>query len=82
MLSGLVSPTGAKARGLSLDEVLEGVSIRPLLGERRSVSHCGEVTQSQPVLHAFVPACHLLLFRLRREQRNTDIKPALSIPPS
>lgn len=49
----------------SLDKVLEGISIRPLFSERCSVSHCGEVTQSKPVLHAFVPARHLLLFGLK-----------------
>lgn len=55
-----------------LDEVLEGVSVCPLFGERRSVSHGGEVTQSEPVLHAFVPACHLLLFRLEDEHKEKN----------
>lgn len=66
-----------KIRGCSLDEVLEGVSVRPLLGEGCAVSHCGEVTQSEPVLHAFVPARHLLLFGLeddRRERRRHQNK--------
>lgn len=48
----------------SLDEVLEGVSVRPLLCERCSMPHRGEVSQPQPVLHAFVTARHLLLFGL------------------
>lgn len=51
-------------RECSLDEVLEGVSVRPLLGERGSVPHRGEVSQPQTVLHAFVTARHLLLFGL------------------
>jgi len=62
----------------SLDKVLKGVSIRPLLSERRSMSHCGEVTQSKPVLHAFVPARHLLLFGL--EERQTEVNLILWIP--
>lgn len=64
----------------SLDKVLEGISIRPLFSERCSVSHCGEVTQSKPVLHAFVPARHLLLFGLKEGWRNTGIRLVLVIP--
>ena len=48
----------------SLDKVLEGISIRPLLSERCSMSYSGEVAQSKPILHTFIPACHFLLFGL------------------
>ena len=47
-----------------LDEVLEGVSVGPLLCERGSVSHGGEVTQTETVLHALISTRHLLLFGL------------------
>lgn len=54
-----------KKKSPSLDKILESVSVRPLLSEGRSVSHCGKVTKPKPVLHAFIPARHLLLFGLR-----------------
>lgn len=52
----------------SLDEVLEGVSVCPLLGEGGSVPDGGKVAQTQAVLHALVPAGHLLLLRLGKKR--------------
>ncbi len=47
-----------------LDEVLEGVAICPLLCKRGSVSHSGEMTQTQSILHALLPTRLLLLCAL------------------
>lgn len=49
---------------VSLDQVLECVSVSPLLGVRRSVSDGGEMTKTQAVLHALLAARLLLLCAL------------------
>ena len=51
-----------------LDEVLKGVAVRPLLRERGPVAHRGEVSKTQPVLHALLPARLLLLGALEPQQ--------------
>lgn len=51
---------------LLLDQVLEGISICPLLRVGRSVPDCGEMPQTQPVLHALFTAGLLLLSALVR----------------
>lgn len=58
----------------SLYKVLEGVSVCPLLCKRRSMPDCGEVSQPQPVLHAFVTARHFLLFGLHWKKRKKEKK--------
>lgn len=44
-----------------LDQVLECISVSPLLCVGRSVSDGGEVTETEPVLHALLTARLLLL---------------------
>lgn len=44
-----------------LDQVLECVSVRPLLRVGRSVSDGGEVTETEAVLHALLTTRMLLL---------------------
>lgn len=48
-------------RSLSLDQVLECVSVGPLLRVGRPVSDSGEVTETETVLHALLATRLLLL---------------------
>lgn len=45
----------------SLDQVLESVSVRPLLCVGRSVSDGGEVAETETILHALLTTGLLLL---------------------
>ena len=56
-----VKETEERLMRFSLDEVLEGVSVRPLFCEGGPVPDGGEVAQAKPVLHALVSAGHFLL---------------------
>ena len=56
----------------SLDEVLEGGAVRPLLREGGPVAHGGEVAQTQPLLHAGLPAALLLLGALGNRGVSTN----------
>lgn len=72
-ISGLCSYRGASmtrfnrklCAGFSLDQILECVSIGPLLRVGRSVPDSGEVTQAETVLHALFPTRLFLLSALK-----------------
>lgn len=72
-ISGLYSCCGASitqfnrklCTGFSLDQILECVSIGPLLRVGCSVPDGGEVTQAETVLHALFPTRLFLLSALR-----------------